>query len=34
MTPGIEMQLGNIFALMKYRMDDAMFYDKLYHTPQ
>lgn len=34
MTPGVEMQLGNIFALMKYRMDDAMFYDKLYHTPQ
>ena len=23
MTPGVEMQLGNIFALMKYRMDAA-----------
>ena len=34
MTPGMEMQIGNLFALMKYRMDDGEFYDKLLAAPQ
>ena len=33
MTPGMEMQIGSIFALMRYNMSDKKFYDKLYSTP-
>lgn len=33
MTPGMEMQIGNIFALMKYNMTDKVFFDKLYAAP-
>ena len=33
MTPGMEMQIGNIFALMKYCMPEALFYEKLYSAP-
>lgn len=33
MTPGMEMQIGNIFALMKYTMDESVFFDKLYAAP-
>ena len=33
LTPGMEMQLGNSFALMKYEMDEARFYDKLFSAP-
>ena len=32
MTPGLELQIGNIFALMKYQMDDSEFYEKLYQS--
>lgn len=34
MTPGMEMQTGNLFALMKYSMSEAVFYDKLFAAPQ
>lgn len=34
MTPGMEMQTGNLFALMKYRMSDEAFYDRLFTAPQ
>ena len=34
MTPGMEMQVGNLFALMKYTMSDDVFYDKLFAAPQ
>ena len=30
MTPGMEMQIGSIFALMRYNMSDEEFYGKLY----
>ncbi len=33
MTPGMEMQIGNIFALMKYTMAENVFFDKLYAAP-
>jgi len=33
MTPGMEMQIGNIFALMKYSMTDQLFFEKLYAAP-
>lgn len=33
MTPGMEMQIGNIFALMKFGMSDEVFYQKLYSAP-
>ncbi len=33
MTPGMEMQIGNIFALMKYTMSRQVFFDKLYAAP-
>ncbi len=33
MTPGMEMQIGNIFALMKYTMSEKVFLDKLYSAP-
>lgn len=33
MTPGMEMQIGNIFALMKYTMAENVFFDKLYSAP-
>lgn len=33
MTPGMEMQIGSIFALMKQYMSEESFYDKLYHAP-
>lgn len=33
MTPGMEMQIGNIFALMKYSMTAEAFYDRLYSAP-
>ena len=33
-TPGLALQIGNIFALMKYRMDDHEFYERLYHAIQ
>jgi len=33
MTPGMEMQIGNIFALMKYSMPGKLFYDRLYTAP-
>ena len=34
MTPGMEMQVGNLFALMKYCMPEEDFYDKLLNAPQ
>ncbi len=34
MTPGMEMQIGNLFALMKFGMSDSVFYEKLYDAPQ
>ena len=34
MTPGMEMQIGNLFALMKYSLSDDAFYEKLMNTPQ
>lgn len=34
MTPGMEMQVGSLFALMKYTMSDEVFYDKLFAAPQ
>ena len=33
MTPGMEMQIGSIFALMRHNMSDAEFYGKLYSAP-
>ena len=33
MTPGMEMQIGSIFALMKYSMKEQAFYDRLYSAP-
>lgn len=33
MTPGMEMQIGNIFALMKYSMPEKLFFDRLYSAP-
>ena len=30
MTPGMEMQIGSLFALMKYTMRDEVFYEKLF----
>ena len=33
MTPGMEMQIGNIFALMKQNMSDQAFFQKLYAAP-
>lgn len=33
MSPGMEMQIGNIFALMKYSMTEEYFYDRLYSAP-
>ena len=34
LTPGMELQIGNIFALMKYTYpSDKYFYDKLYSAP-
>jgi hypothetical protein len=33
MTLGMEMQIGNIFALMKYQMSDQVFFEKLYAAP-
>lgn len=33
MSPGMEMQIGNIFALMKYSMTENYFYDRLYSAP-
>lgn len=33
MTPGMEMQIGNIFALMKHSMSEKLFYEKLYAAP-
>ncbi len=33
MTPGMEMQIGNIFALMKFTMSDEIFFSKLYSAP-
>lgn len=33
MTPGMEMQIGNIFALMKFAMTDAVLFEKLYSAP-
>lgn len=29
LTPGMALQIGNIFALMKYRMEEHRFYDRL-----
>lgn len=34
LSPGMEMQIGNIFALMKYTMRDEIFYEKLFAAPQ
>lgn len=34
MTPGMEMQTGNLFALMKFRMSDEAFYDRLFTAQQ
>ena len=34
LTPGMEMQIGPLFALMKYAMPDAVFYDRLFAAPQ
>lgn len=34
LTPGVELQIGNVFALMKYTYpSDEYFYDKLYGAP-
>ena len=33
MTPGMEMQIGSIFALMRQNMSDAEFFGKLYSAP-
>lgn len=33
MTPGMEMQIGSLFALMKYAMKDDVFYERLYSAP-
>ena len=33
-TPGMALQIGNIFALMKYRMEEHEFYDRLYQALQ
>ncbi len=33
LTPGVEMQVGNSFALMKHEMDEALFYEKLLSAP-
>lgn len=33
MTPGMEMQIGNIFALMKYTMTEESFFNRLYSAP-
>lgn len=33
MTPGMEMQIGSIFALMRHDMSDEEFYGKLYSAP-
>lgn len=33
MTPGMEMQIGSIFALMRHNMSDEEFYGKLYSAP-
>ena len=33
LTPGMEMQLGNRFALMKYQMSESRFREKLYSAP-
>ncbi len=34
MTPGMEMQIGNVFALMKQNMSEEVFYEKLMSAPQ
>ena len=34
MTPGMTLQIGNIFALMKYRMEEHAFYERLYPALQ
>lgn len=34
MTPGMEMQVGNLFALMKYSMSEDVFCEKLFSAPQ
>ena len=34
LTPGMEMQIGPLFALMKYTMSEDAFYDRLLAAPQ
>jgi len=34
LTPGVEMQIGPLFALMKYTMGEEAFYEKLLAAPQ
>ena len=34
LTPGMALQIGNIFALMKYRMEEHDFYERLYRALQ
>ena len=34
LTPGMEMQIGPLFALMKYSMGEDVFYEKLLTAPQ
>ena len=34
LTPGMEMQVGNLFALMKYTMSEEAFSEKLFAAPQ
>ena len=34
LTPGMEMQIGSLFALMKYCMDEGTFYERLLAAPQ
>jgi hypothetical protein len=34
LTPGMEMQIGPLFALMKYTMGEDAFYEKLLAAPQ
>lgn len=34
MTPGMEMQVGNLFALMKYTMSEDSFSERLFSAPQ
>lgn len=34
LSPGLEMQVGNLFALMKYEMSEEQFYRRFFSAPQ